>query len=441
MKRWLGGLLVVILLFLAAYFVYRLPPVYARLGWRVESLRTRVIYTLRPPEQAVFVPRSVAGVPANLPEPAVRTTRTVPVETEAPTEAPAVPAGSPTAEPAAPTPTFTPGPTATPLPGRAVLNGVVHEYQQMNNCGPATLSMALSYWGWQGNQTNTRAVLRPNFATVDDKNVNMDEMVAYVQSFTGLQAAARAGGDLATLKALIAAGFPVMIEKGFQPAGEDWMGHYELLSGYDDAYQVFYAQDAYIMADLPVPYADLSERWWRDFNHQFLVVYPPEREAELQAALGAYADPLYGYTYGAEQARQETAALSGRDAYFAWFNLGSNRVALGDYEGAAAAYDNAFVLYSHLPEAERPWRMLWYQSGPYQAYYQTGRYDDVLALGNQTLATVGRPILEESFYWLGMARAATGDLEKAIEDFRAAVAINPDSTLARQELMRLGAEP
>jgi hypothetical protein len=40
-----------------------------------------------------------------------------------------------------------------------------------------------------------------------------------------------------------------------------------------------------------------------------------------------------------------------------------------------------------------------------------------------------------------MARAATGDLEKAIEDFRAAVAINPDSTLARQELMRLGAEP
>lgn len=437
MKRLLGVLLVVILLGLAAYFVYRLPPVYAHLGWRVESLRTRVIYALRPPEQAVFVPQGAAAAPGELPEPAVRTTRTAPVSTEGPTETPSQAAASPEA----PTPTLTPGPTATPLPERVILSGVVHEYQQMNNCGPATLSMALSYWGWQGNQIDTRAVLRPNFATVDDKNVNMDEMVAYVHGFTDLQAVARAGGELGTLKALIAAGFPVMIEKGFQPPGEDWMGHYELLTGYDDAYGVFYAQDAYIMADLPVPYVDLSERWWRDFNHQFFVVYPPEREAELQAALGAYADSQYGYTYGAERARQETTALSGRDVYFAWFNLGSNLAALGDFAGAAVAYDNAFVLYSHLPEAERPWRMLWYQSGPYLAYYQTGRYDDVLALGNQTLATVGRPILEESFYWLGMAREAMGEMDKAIDDYRAAVAINPDSTPARAELSRLGVAP
>ena len=32
--------------------------------------------------------------------------------------------------------------------------------------------MALSFWGWQGDQRDTRAYLRPNFATVDDKNVN-----------------------------------------------------------------------------------------------------------------------------------------------------------------------------------------------------------------------------------------------------------------------------
>jgi TolA-binding protein len=62
----------------------------------------------------------------------------------------------------------------------------------------------------------------------------------------------------------------------------------------------------------------------------------------------------------------------------------------------------------------------------------------VITLGNQTLDTVGGPILEESFYWMGLAREATGDLEKAIYDFQKAVEINPDSTPARQELVRLG---
>jgi hypothetical protein len=58
---------------------------------------------------------------------------------------------------------MTPEPTATatllptPIPVKVVLGGIVHEYQQFNNCGPANLAMALSYWGWQGDQRDTRA--------------------------------------------------------------------------------------------------------------------------------------------------------------------------------------------------------------------------------------------------------------------------------------------
>jgi tetratricopeptide (TPR) repeat protein len=156
--------------------------------------------------------------------------------------------------------------------------------------------------------------------------------------------------------------------------------------------------------------------------------------------LGPQADPVANSQYAAQKALQETAVLSGRDLYFAWYNLGSNRVALQDYAGAAQAYDQAFALYPSIPEDDRPWRMLWYQTGPYPAYYYTGRYQDVIQLGTQTLSLLGQPILEETLYWMGMAREAQGDLEKAIADYQKAVDINPSSTPARQELVRLGIE-
>ena len=48
---------VCLLTFLAASFVYFIPPVHERLAWRVESLQTRFKYLLHPPEQVVFVPQ------------------------------------------------------------------------------------------------------------------------------------------------------------------------------------------------------------------------------------------------------------------------------------------------------------------------------------------------------------------------------------------------
>ena len=99
-----------------------------------------------------------------------------------------------------------------------------YEYQKFNNCGPANLAFALSFWGWKGSQMDTRAYLRPDQA-VDDKNVNPSEMVDYVVSQTAYKALARMGGDLSLLKALIAAGFPVLIEKGHEQPKEDGTTH------------------------------------------------------------------------------------------------------------------------------------------------------------------------------------------------------------------------
>jgi tetratricopeptide (TPR) repeat protein len=130
--------------------------------------------------------------------------------------------------------------------------------------------------------------------------------------------------------------------------------------------------------------------------------------------------------------------LSGRDLFFAWFNLGSSQVGLGDYAAAAQAYDQAFQLYQGLSEEQRPYRLMWYQSGPYVAYYQSGRYQDVINLANTTFSWVGQPVLEESYYWRGAAYEAIGKIDLAVADLKKAALLNPNYALPREHLQRLG---
>ncbi len=411
---------------------YNYPPIHERASWRVESVLTRAYYVVKPPQKAVFVPQPIQTDLA--PDTQMSAFDPIPIETATHTST-AIPTALEATATSLPTPT--PTLTATPIPASVILSGLTHEYQQMNNCGPATLSTLLSYWGWQGDQRDTRAYLRPNFADVDDKNVNPAELADFIETQTDLKAIVRVGGNIELLKQFVAAGFPVIIEKGFQPPKEDWMGHYQVINGYDDERMRFLTQDSYIMADFPLPYEQLSERWWRDFNHVYLVAYPAVRETEVMHILETESDPTVNYQHAALYAQDEINRLTGRDLYFAWYNLGSNLVALGEYDPAAEAYDQAFTIYAALPEDERPWRMLWYQTGPYQAYYNTGRYQDVINLANTTLSYFRLPILEETLYWRGLAKDANGDREGALADLQRAIDINPTSTSAQEYLEQM----
>ena len=115
-------------------------------------------------------------------------------------------------------------------------------------------------------------------------------------------------------------------------------------------------------------------------------------------------------------------------------------IALLDYQAAAVAYDNAFALYPSIPEKERPWRMMWYQTGPYWAYYYAGRYQDIVDLATKTLDNMSEPILEESFYWRGLAYEALGDQALAIQDYQISQKVHPGFQPAINQLMRLGIE-
>ncbi len=297
--------------------------------------------------------------------------------------------------------------------------------------------MALSYWGWDGDQYQIAPYTKPNDR---DKNVMPYEMMEYVNERTELRAISRLAGDSNLLKRFVAAGFPVVIEKGFEGADFDgWMGHYALITGYDDTIGTFIVEDSYMGSGLQLSY-EVVETNWRAFNGTFILVYPVDREPEVFILLGDHAQETYNREYAARKALAESGQLSGRDQYFALFNRGSSLVALLDYAGAAQAYDKAFELYRSLPAKERPWRMMWYQTGPYWAYYYTGRYQDVVDLASQTLSNMSEPVLEESYYWRGLSFAAMGSLDKAIVDLQTSRKVHPNFAPAVEQLRLLGVE-
>jgi len=426
-KKTIIIILGIVLICVLSIYLYQLPAVNERLGWRMEAFIADIKYALNPPEQMVFTPGEAndPNAPPTL------------VPTETPTLFP-LPSPTQTGTVATLFPTPIPSPTPTPIPGQIILTGFVHEYQMWNNCGPANLAMALSYWGWKGDQRDVAAYLKPNKR---DKNVMPYEMAQYVLDETEFNVVVRVGGDLKRLKDLVSAGYPVIVEKGFEGAGfQGWMGHYEVVNGYDDDKEVFYVQDSYKGPDLEVPYEELASQW-RAFNYLYLVVYPNERDPEVVRLLDIDADKQANFKHAEMKARAETEALEGRDLFFALFNLGTNLVYQQDYTGAATAYDAAFANYPTIPEEKRPWRIMWYQTGPYFAYYYTARYQDVIDLATTTLDAMSEPILEESYYWRGKAKLALGDNEGAIKDFEKSLKVHPGFEPSVIELRKLGIEP
>jgi len=411
--------------------IYFLPPVHDRLSWRIANLRASIFYFFNPPDEVAFSPAQQEEM-----EEIVHQTQTAMAPTPTQTLEPSI---TPTNF-VSPTPTQTPSPTPspTPIPDSVRLEGVVHEFQKFNNCGPANLSMALSYWGWEGDQRDTAAWLKP---MQEDRNVMPYEMVDYVNTQTNFKAIVRSGGDLEMIKKFIAAGFPVIIEKGFEEEVEQkaWMGHYGVLTAYDEDKETFLVQDSYVAENYSNPYEKV-ERHWRSFNYVYIVIYPPDREQEVFDILGPQLDETYNFQYAAQKAVEETYQLEGRELFFAWFNYGTSLTNLGDYYGAAKAYDQAYEIYADL--FPKPWRITWYQTGPYFAYYYTGRYQDVIDLADITISYVSnQPAIEESWVWRGRARVALGNIDGAIEDFREALKWHPGWWVAETELQNLGVVP
>ena len=410
--------------------LYNLPLIHSRLSWRVDNLRTQIKYYFNPPDEALFQPST--PVPTSLVGEATLSI----LQTLAPTA---------TLEGIVntPEPTFTPTIVSTPYLEISRLSEVIYVDQEnrWNYCGPANLTMALKFWGWEGNRDDVAKAIKPGVNDEDldfiqrgktDKNVMPYEMVDFVNEQTEFRALWRYGGELDLLKRFVAAGLPILIEKGHSEKDYTgkiaWLGHYQFVTGYNDVGENFIVQDTYNDGpNFAVEYEHFEEGW-RSFNDLFIVVYPPEREQEVLDLLGLWQDETWVSQHALEKAQAEEAQLVGNDQFFAIFNQGTNLVNLQRYAEAAAVYDRAFTLYAELgqEETQRPYRIMWYQTSPYWAYFYAGRYQDVINLADTTLnETISEPTLEESLYWRAMAEYAIGDYVFAFADMREAVRLNP----------------
>jgi tetratricopeptide (TPR) repeat protein len=316
------------------------------------------------------------------------------------------------------------------LPEAVRLTDLRPVWQQVNRCAAAALAIQMSYFGWNGTYDE---VIRYLNTHPEDVAVRLEEMGAFAE-LHGLRWIARFGGTVDLLKLLIAEGFPVLIENSYYdgPGGfRDWMSHNRVMMGYDDAQGLLYAFDSLLGngpdgRGRPFEYADIEERW-RPFNRDYLLLYHPEDEDRVRELLGEdHWDPVRNAELALAQSQAEID--EGRADSYTYFNIGTSLLVLERYEEAAEAFDIA-------RRTGLPWRMLWYQYGPFEAYYHVGRYDDVIALARQVIDTT--PGVEETYYYIGLAAEALGDTQRAIANLEVAVMRNANFTEAIEALVRI----
>ncbi len=393
---------------------------------RVEWVQLKIADLLPQPPRPEFVPTPLIADPIETPTLSTGT----PAATAAPSRA------------ATPRPMSTraPAPALASLPPRVTLSDFRHDYQRFNNCGPTTFSILLSHYGRKETQYDLAPLLKGNN---DDRNVSPDEIAALARTY-GFQTIVRENGNITEMKNFLAQGIPVMVESWFVPRLKDASGHYRLLTGYDDTSTAptkgaglsveyvdgyaanetgyFIAQDSYMGPNTRLPY----QAWdvdWRVFNRTYLVIFTDAQANAVKSIIGADADDTTMFSHSLDEAQREVAA-NGSDAY-AWFDLGTSLTGLGRYDEAGRAFDRARVL-------KLPFRMLWYQFGPYEAYYHAKRYAELIALANATLANSAG--LEESLYYRGLAQLALGQKDAARDSFQEALKANAHFTRAQQAL-------
>ncbi len=398
--------LAAVLTLAAAILILTLPGFQRRFIWRWEVLTTYVRGIINPVESiptAVQIEEDIGepNIVFSTPSPTLFTieaTQTVSIDQ---------------------TPESTPEPTftRTPVPESVILTSPEYEKQDINNCGPATLTMYLRYYGWDGDQFSISDIIKP---IPQDRNVNVEELDYFTRNYVGwLQTDYRVGGDISTLKKFVAAGIPVMIEESFTfeenywPNDDKWAGHYLLITGYDDQRQSFLSQDSYYGQDRWVSY-EVTQTQWQSFNYVYIIVFLPDQESTVKSILGEQWDRDVNRQYALEKAQQETE--DDPKNVFTWFNLGSNLVYFGEFRDGAIAFDKA-------REIGWPQRMLRYQFSPFIAYFQSLRNEDLLTLADYALDRT--PNSEEAMLWKGWGLYRDGYKQEALDLFLQALEAHP----------------
>ncbi|OGK23912.1 hypothetical protein A3A46_01095 [Candidatus Roizmanbacteria bacterium RIFCSPLOWO2_01_FULL_37_13] len=180
-------------------------------------------------------------------------------------------------EPASDSPTYAiPSPSLFPTsilktpPETKILDDGYHVFQTFNNCGPAALSMALSYYGINVSQQELGNELRPfqnPQGDNDDKSVTLEELGEKAKDF-GLIPYHRPNGNIELIKLFITYDIP-FVARTLTKIEED-IGHYRTVKGYNDEIGQLIQDDSLQNKNLWFSYEDFF-LLWKQFNYEYLV--------------------------------------------------------------------------------------------------------------------------------------------------------------------------
>jgi tetratricopeptide (TPR) repeat protein len=308
------------------------------------------------------------------------------------------------------------------FPEKKILANDYYVAQTFNNCGPATLSMALSYYNIFVSQETLGKALRPYqnaYGDNDDKSVTLDELAEKTKEYD-LIPFHRPNGSVAMINQFISYGMPVIVRTWMTE--DDAIGHYRVVKGFDNITQQSIQDDPIQDKNLRYSYQTFTSLWEK-YNYEYLVLVPKEKLSIAQTILGENLDAKKAWKL-AEQKAQKQLDKNPEDIY-AQFNLAVAHENRGEYQKTIEEYE---------PIANKlPWRTLWYQIEPIEAYYYLGEYDKVLTITDHILNNHNRAF-SELYLLRGEIYKRQGNLASAKEEFEKALYYNSSLKKAQEAL-------
>jgi tetratricopeptide (TPR) repeat protein len=311
------------------------------------------------------------------------------------------------------------------IPRNKTLKNDYYVFQTYNNCGPATLSLALSYFNIHKTQEELAQDLRPyqnEFGDNDDKSVTFDELAHKAQEYNMLTYH-RPQGNIALIKQFIANDIPVLTRTWLN-ADED-IGHYRLIKGYNDGTETIIQDDTYQGKNLEYSYKDFNQLWEK-FDYEYLVLVPKGKEALARSIIGKNLDEKYAWE---ETKKSNQKALhNDPNNIYKRFNLSIAYYHLHDYKKSIEEFEKI--------EAQLPWRTLWYQSEPIYAYFKVGNYEKVLSLTETILNNQNRAF-SELYMLRGKIYQKRGEINLAKQEYENAFFYNHNLKQAQEALKKI----
>lgn len=158
------------------------------------------------------------------------------------------------------------------------LQAMPFEYQTFNNCGPQSITSVLGYYGIEVTQAEVAKATKKS-----PRGYMTAQAISTFVTPYGLRARRFVNGRVDHVRSLITLGIPVIVLQWVKP--DSTVPHFRVVTGYDDARQIFQTLDPLLGPRVLIPYRTF-EGLWTVNRAEFIPVYPVKYDAQVLKVLG-----------------------------------------------------------------------------------------------------------------------------------------------------------